>query len=266
MDRKVTALILAAGSGSRMGEGVKKQYRLIRGEPLLVHTLRAFMRMPCVTDILITAPKGEEDECLELAAQAAKGIKEAGIWAGPGRPVHVAAGGRRRCDSVLNGLKVISENTEGQAKDHIVMIHDGARPFADAAMADRLTADVEKYGSAIAAVPVKDTIRIADDDGFGIATPDRQTLWSMQTPQVFMLETILEAYSAVIPAADEAGRYTDREGNTVTVTDDAFVYMTHTGKPVKLTEGSYENIKITTPEDMLLAEQILKEREGSGES
>ena len=263
MDRKVTALILAAGSGSRMGEGLKKQYRLIQGEPLLVHTLRAFMRMPLVTDILITAPEGEEESCRELALQAAEGIKEAGAGR---QPVHIAAGGRRRCDSVLNGLKKIAELSEGLMKDHIVMIHDGARPFADDAMAVRLVADVEKYGSAIAALPVKDTIRIADSEGFGVETPDRQTLWSMQTPQVFMLNTILEAYSAVIPMTDEAGRFTDRTGSTVTVTDDAFVYMAHTGRPVRLTEGSYENIKITTPEDMLLAEQILIKREGSGES
>ena len=231
MSEKVTALILAAGSGSRMGDGVKKQYRLLLGEPLIVHTLRAFARMAAVDDILLAVPQGEEDDCRNLVA----GLEFSGL-----KRIRIVTGGERRCDSVLNGLR--------EAQGDIVLIHDGARPFADEKMINAIISDVKSYGSGVAAVPVKDTIRVCDADGFGVTTPDRSTLMSMQTPQAFRLEEIRRAYEAVL--ADES----------VALTDDAQVYMLYTGKPVKLTYGSYENIKITTPEDMLLAQEIARLR------
>ena len=252
--KKVTALILAAGSGSRMGAGIRKQYRLLAGEPVIVHTLRAFLQMEEVTEIILAAPPGEEEECRSLTAGAVSAARNAGRDI----PVKVIVGGVHRYDSVLYGLRAAA--AEGTEAEDIVLIHDGARPFADHAMIRRLLCDIRQYGAAAAAVPVKDTIRIAGPDGFGIATPDRESLRSMQTPQGFRLRDILEAYEAIVPRTGNDGRYTDPDGSVTAVTDDVFVFMAYRERKVMLTEGSYENIKITTPEDMLLAEQILEER------
>ena len=259
MSGKVTALILAAGSGSRMGDGVKKQYRLLLGEPLITHTLRAFLNMQAVDDIMLTVPEGEEDGCRKLAAELETETGRAGS-------IQITTGGARRCDSVLKGLQAIhtgmsedavNEAAEEEAADCIVLIHDGARPFADENMVNGIIRDVKAYGSGVAAVPVKDTIRVRDENGFGVSTPDRSTLMSMQTPQAFYLGEILEAYEAVLHPADDGE---ETGGSGITLTDDAQVYTLHTGRPVRLSEGSYENIKITTPEDMLLAQEIARLR------
>lgn len=247
-----------------MGAGIRKQYRLLAGEPVIVHTLRAFLQMEEITDVVLAAPPGEEEALREMTA----GTVAAARAAGRSVAVCITAGGEHRYDSVLYGLRAaagagneeLSGETGRHPADDIVLIHDGARPFADHAMIRRLLRDIRQYGAAAAAVPVKDTIRIAGPEGFGIATPDRESLRSMQTPQGFFLRDILEAYETIVPRTGSDGRYTDAEGKVTAVTDDVFVYMACRERNVMLTDGSYENIKITTPEDMLLAEQILAER------
>ena len=224
-----TAIVLAGGSGKRMGSEVHKQYLLMGGKPVLYYSLKAFQESDYIDEIILVAGAGEEEYCRERI------LNPYGIT----KVSRITAGGAERYHSVWNGL---------QAAEHegYVFIHDGARPFVDEDMIGRVYECVLQYKACAAAMPVKDTIKIADENGFVKETPDRNTLWMIQTPQVFEMSLVKEAYSRLMQK-EERG-----------VTDDAMVVERMMDAPVKLFPGSYENIKITTPGDLEIGEGILK--------
>ena len=230
MEKKYcTAIVLAGGSGKRMGSRVHKQYLLMGGKPVLFYSLKAFQDSDYIDEIILVTGAGEEEYCREQILDA-YGITKVS---------RITAGGAERYHSVWNGL---------QAADHdgYVFIHDGARPFVDDEMIKRAYKCVEQYKACAAGMPVKDTIKIVDENGFVKETPDRNTLWMIQTPQVFDASLIKEAYSRLMQKKDSG------------VTDDAMVVEQMLRLSVKLFQGSYENIKITTPGDLEIGEGLLK--------
>lgn len=221
---RVAAIIVAAGAGLRMG-GIDKLFADVGGMPLLARTLAAFEACPSVDQIILVASGSNLDRCLKLVRSY--GFKKV---------TELVPGGARRQDSVQQGLD--------QVKDSLwVLIHDGVRPFIDDALIAAGIEAAREYGASVAAVPVKDTIKVVNADHLVRNTPKRETLWAAQTPQVFRIDVIRAAYR-------------DAFGD---VTDDAML-LERLGQPVKVYPGSYENIKITTPEDLDLAECILKRR------
>lgn len=218
------AIVLAAGSGKRMNSTVHKQYLALGGKPVLYYSLKAFAESSVSFIILVTGA-GEEEYCRREI------IEKYGIQ----KIKQIVTGGKERYHSVYEGLKAAG------GADY-VLIHDGARPFVDQGMILRSMEAVKEYQSCIVGMPVKDTIKIADRDNFAIDTPDRQQLWQIQTPQTFSYKMIYEAYKQMLLVEDDK------------ITDDAMVLERMTGQRVKVIEGSYQNIKITTPEDLIAAE------------
>lgn len=229
----VTAIVLSAGSGRRMGTEVKKQYLLICSKPIIWHTLRAF-EMSDVDEVILVV--GRDD------IATTEKIIEDGNFA---KVKKIVEGGKERQDSVYNGLKE-TDNSE------YVLIHDGARPLITPEMVNRCIEEVKAQKAIVAAVPVKDTIKIVDNDNKVVDTPDRKTLWSIQTPQAFSYELIRGAFDKMIASEVK-----------VMVTDDAMVVEKYSDQKVSVVMGEYTNIKITTPEDIILAEKILKKFEKS---
>lgn len=232
--KKTAAVVLAAGRGKRMNTEVAKQYLPIGEKPLLCYSLEAFENSGVDQIVLVT---GEED----LNYCRREIVEKFGFK----KVKQIVAGGKERYHSVFSGLTALSDRL---GPEDIVLIHDGARPMVDEGIINRTIADAEQYGAAVAAMPVKDTIKVADRDGFCNATPDRSTLWQIQTPQTFCFGLIYAAYSKLL--SDESLQ----KG----ITDDAMVVEAFSSVKVKLTEGSYRNIKVTTPEDILIAECLLK--------
>lgn len=232
--KKIIAVIPAAGAGKRLGLGINKAFAMLRGAPLIVHCLKMLADTDMIKRAVVVLAPGE----LQEGAQVLEQYREKYF---PGLPWTVAEGGRERQDSVANALKTVAE-TEGY-----VAVHDGARPFAGRAVFERTLAAAEKYGAAIAAVPVKNTIKAVDAEGLVAATPERSALCAVQTPQIFEINLLKKAYAhlAEHPSA---------------VTDDASVVELF-GHRVAVAEGRYENIKITTPEDLALAENLLAQQE-----
>ena len=229
MEKKYcTAIVLAGGSGKRMGSRVHKQYLLMGGKPVLFYSMKAFQDSDYIDEIILVTGAGEEEYCREQILDA-YGITKVS---------RITAGGAERYHSVWNGLQAASEG--------YVFIHDGARPFVDAGIIERAYDCVSQHSACAAGMPVKDTIKIADESGFVKATPDRNTLWMIQTPQVFETSLIKEAYSRLMQKKD------------IGVTDDAMAVEQMLRFPVKLFRGSYENIKITTPEDLEIGEGFLQ--------
>lgn len=225
---KYTAVILAAGKGSRMNSGIQKQYMELGGFPLIYYALNAFERSR-VDDIILVTGQEEVDYCRTEIIEKFQF-----------RKVHqIISGGDERYLSVFRGL-CAAESTD------LVLIHDGARPFVTDDIIERTIQSTLQYGSGIAAVPVKDTVKIADDKQFAVQTPSRDHVWMMQTPQTFLYSLIKPAYEKVI------------EQRIQNITDDAMVLELALGRSVKLVKGSYRNIKITTPEDMEIAEIFVK--------
>ena len=153
---------------------------------------------------------------------------------------HILSGGKERYDSVMAGLEAVASDTD------YVLIHDGARPCVTRDMIQRCLEDVQKYDTAVAAVPVKDTIKRGDAEGFAVDTPNRSELYQVQTPQTFSLELIRRAYDGM-----------KQDGSACGITDDAMVVERYTDTRIRLTRGDYRNIKVTTPEDLMLAELFL---------
>lgn len=228
------AVVPAAGAGKRLGLGINKAFAMLRGAPLLVHCLRMLERTGLVERAVVVLAADEVAEGRELLARYQQEYF-------PKLPFLVVAGGKERQDSVANALAVIPEDTG------YIAVHDGARPFAGREVFARTLAAAMIYGAAIAAVPVKNTIKVVDADGQVIATPERSTLQAVQTPQIFEAGLLKKAYAYL--AAHPAG-----------VTDDASV-VELLGRKVVVAEGRYENIKITTPEDLALAEYLLAQQE-----
>ena len=222
---KAAAIIVAAGSGTRM-EGIDKVLAPIADIPVLLRATRPFQECPAIFRIIIVVSGEKERMCRRLMTG-----KE---WS---KVVEICLGGARRQDSVAEGLKHI-----GDAE--WVVIHDGARPLVTVDIIERGLEAVRETGAAVAAMPVKDTIKVVDGNSIVIDTPSRISLQAVQTPQVFRSEMIRMAYYQDAPE----------------VTDDATL-VERMGQKVKLYPGSYDNIKITTPDDLALAELLLKKRE-----
>jgi len=242
-----TAVVLAAGSGKRMGGAVAKQFMMVSGRPLLWYALQAVEASEIVDDCILVT--GEEDiPFVQEMIVERYGLKKVAA---------VTAGGRERYDSVYCALRFLREKRlPVYTSDGYLFIHDGARPF----LTERILLDcyqaVCQYQACVAAVPVKDTIKVADGDGFAAQTPDRSLLWAVQTPQVFQASLILRAYDRLFEqmAVPDSG---------IRVTDDAMVVEEMLGHSVKLVESSYRNIKVTTPEDIAVAECFLHSAEVS---
>ncbi len=243
--KRCTAIMLAAGGGSRMKSDVAKQYMLLRGKPLLWYALQAVEESAVIDDCILVT--GAEDIIY---------VKEEIVERYGFRKVdRIIAGGKERYDSVYQALRVIEEDgMRVSNRDGFLFIHDGARPFLTEAILRRNYEAVERFRACVTGMPVKDTIKIADRDGFAAQTPDRSLVWQIQTPQVFESSLILEAYDRLQQEKERLA------ADGIRITDDAMVVETLMGLPVKLVEGSYENIKITTPEDLLTAEAFLDRR------
>ncbi len=231
---KTVAVVLAAGSGSRMNSDVKKQYMEIGGKPLLYYSLKAFEES-VIDDIVLVVSRGDIDYVRREIVDKYHFDKVTAI----------VEGGLYRYHSVRLGLMAAAPDCD------YAFIHDGARPFVTDEIIMRALHAVKVHGACVVGMPVKDTIKISDDDGFATSTPDRAHTWLVQTPQVFSYKMILDLYMRL-----------DREegelmAKGVNITDDAMVVEYFTDKKVKLVEGSYTNIKITTPEDIPAAEAII---------
>lgn len=243
MKKRCTAIVLAAGGGKRMHSTVAKQFMTLGDRPLLWYSLQAVEQSEIIDDCILVTGK----EAVSYVKEEIVGKYEFG------KVDTVVPGGRERWESVANAVAVLdSPDRTVPNRDGYVFVHDGARPFLTEAILSSTYEAVRKYHACVAAVPSKDTIKLANEEGIAVSTPDRRFVWSVQTPQVFDTELLVKAYGALREKAD-------REGfGAVTVTDDAGVVELFTDCPVKLAEGSYENIKITTPEDMKIAEMFLK--------
>ena len=226
MQPTVAAIIPAAGSGRRMDLEKPKQFVLLAGQPVLVHSVQALTSHPRVGQVVVVAPADWLDETKAIL-----------IKHGLDSPhLAVIPGGRRRQDSVLAGLRQLSPEPD------IVLVHDGARPLVNKAIIDRCCDAAWQYGAAIAAIPVKDTLKRQDSQQLVAATIDRDQLWQAQTPQAARFNLLLQAFAA---AGDSD------------VTDEAML-LERAGTAVALVAGSETNIKITRPEDLQHAEQLLR--------
>lgn len=237
--KRCTAIVLAAGSGRRMKSDVAKQYLPLGGRPLIWYALHAIEESSVIDDCILVA-------CQEdiLNGYVREEIVER---FGFHKVASIVPGGAERYDSVYNALQAIKETgTAGY-----VFIHDGARPFLTEEILERCLAEVEKTGACVAGMPVKDTIKIADADCYARQTPDRNTLWQIQTPQVFERVLITQAYEKLMQEKEHLA------AAGVKITDDAGAVELLMNRPVKLVEGSYRNIKVTTPEDIAVAEAFL---------
>lgn len=235
-EKTYAAIILSAGKGARMKSNVAKQYMMLEGKPVLYYSLRAFEKS-MIKEVILVA--GEDD-----IAYCKKHIVDK---YGFTKVKAVVAGGKERYHSVFCGLKELEQ--EEVAPDY-VMIHDGARPFIEDGIIERCAEAVEEFGACVAGMPVKDTIKIADEHLFAVETPERKNVWQVQTPQVFAFPLIYQSYRELIER--------ENNGEVFHVTDDAMVVETICNKKVRLVEGSYENIKLTTPEDLKLAVSFLE--------
>ncbi len=233
MLKRNVAVVLAAGQGKRMQSSVHKQYLLMGGKPVLFYCLRT-MEESFIDEVVLVVGEGEEEYCRKEVVEK-YGFKKVS---------RIVQGGRERYHSVWNGIGVVEECG-------YLFIHDGARPFLDQASLERARQAVEQFGACVVGMPVKDTIKIADDNGFSKETPRRDTVWTIQTPQVFTFELVKKAYERLIKEEDLL------KGKGVLVTDDAMVVEYFTDTAVKLIEGNYRNIKITTPEDLQIAKVFL---------
>ena len=234
---KTVAVVLAAGSGSRMKTDVKKQYMEIGGKPLVYYSLKAFEES-IIDDIVLVVSRGDVDYVKNEI------VKKYGF----DKVTAVVEGGLARYHSVRLGLQAADPNSD------YAFIHDGARPFIDRDIIMRSFQAVKEYKACVVGMPAKDTIKISDEKGFAASTPDRNLMWTVQTPQVFSYKMILELYQRL---DREEG---DLMAKGINITDDAMVVEYYTDTKVKLVEGSYDNIKITTPEDIAVAEAIIDRR------
>lgn len=225
---KVHVLIPAAGAGRRMGADVNKQYLVLADKPILAHTIELFEQHPSIDNIILIAPADEMTFVRDDIVNRYQFTKVR----------QIVAGGAERQDSVRNGLMA-----SGAAADDVVLIHDGVRPLLPTAMIDEIIETAAREGAALVAVPAKDTIKVVQDNKV-VKTPDRSSIWLAQTPQAFRYQLIASAHEKAYNENYQA-------------TDDAQL-AEWLGKPVTIVRGSYRNLKITTPEDLHLAESFHK--------
>lgn len=223
-----SVIIVAAGSGKRMNLDINKQYIKIDGKEVIAHTIEVFYNNENIDEIIVCIKKEEESffKTEILNKYNFENIK-------------IAYGGKERQDSIYNGLKKLDSNSD------IVLIHDGARPFVSHAIINNVIEETKDKKAVVVGVPVKDTIKVVDD-GIVKDTPSREKLWSAQTPQTFEKDLIVRAYENAYK-------------NNFYGTDDSML-VEFLGQEVKMVLGSYENIKITNPEDINVAKQILELR------
>ena len=229
---RCTAIVLAAGQGKRMHSKIQKQFLEIGGKPVLYYSLHCFQESPLIRDIILVT--GEE--MISYCDQEI--VKKYGF----SKVRKVTAGGKERYDSVYAGL-LCCQDTD------YVYIHDGARPFITEEMVQRGYEAVKRTNACVMGMPSKDTVKLADSSGYVKETPDRKIVWNIQTPQIFSYDLIKKAHESI------------RKKDMTAITDDAMVVEQESGVQVRLVEGSYQNIKITTPEDLDVAEVFLKKIE-----
>ena len=229
---KITAIVLAAGSGSRMKNKTKKQFMEIKGKPVIWYSLFEFEKSR-VDEIILVTGKEDIDYCKKEIVEKynLKKIK------------NVVAGGSERYESVYNGLKEVTGN--------IVLIHDGARPLINNEIIERSIEGTIKSDACVVGVPVKDTIKRADKEGYIIDTPNRSELWITQTPQSFKTDLVKMAYKKMKEEIEKGN-------TTLNITDDAMVVEEFTTNQVRFVQGDYKNIKVTTPEDIDIAELFIE--------
>ena len=229
---KITAIVLAAGSGSRMKSKTKKQFMEIKGKPVIWYSLFEFEKSR-VDEIILVTGKEDIDYCKKEIVEKynLKKIK------------NVVAGGSERYESVYNGLKEVTGN--------IVLIHDGARPLINNEIIERSIEGAIKSDACVVGVPVKDTIKRANKEGYIIDTPNRSELWITQTPQSFKTDLVKMAYKKMKEELEKGN-------TTLNITDDAMVVEEFTTKQVRFVQGDYKNIKVTTPEDIDIAELFIE--------
>lgn len=230
----LSVIIAAAGMGKRLGLGYNKNYACIGGLPILVRNLDQVARVPAVQQVLVVVAPGEVSQARDLLNRYGPEFFPALHW-------EIVTGGKERQDSVQNAMKQLPEETQW------VAVHDGARPFATPELFSRVWAAARVSGAAIAAVPCKDTIKVDNGEGSVRCTPDRNHLWAVQTPQIFSVPLLQRAFAYVAE-------------QDLAVTDDASM-VEALGHPVTLVPGSYDNRKITTPEDLAWAEGLLADKE-----
>ena len=226
---RCSAIVLAAGQGKRMHSKIQKQFLEIGGKPVLYYSLHCFQESPLIRDIILVT--GEE--MISYCEQEI--VKKYGF----SKVRKVTAGGKERYDSVYAGL-LCCQDTD------YVYIHDGARPFITEEMVQRGYEAVKRNNACVMGMPSKDTVKLADSSGYVKETPDRKIVWNIQTPQIFSYDLIRGAYESI------------RKKDMTGVTDDAMVVEQETGTKILLVEVSYQNIKITTPEDLAIAEAFLR--------
>lgn len=223
----ISAIILAGGKGKRMNSKVSKQFIEIKGKPIIYYTIKKFNENKNIDNIVVVLPQDEVDYFKEnvLKKYTLKVDK-------------IVIGGAERQDSVYNGLKSLEQDSVD-----IVLIHDGARPFISDRIIEEGINYASVYGASAPGVMPKDTIKIKSEEGFSINTPKRETLMAIQTPQVFKFNEILRCHEKI-------------KEDKILVTDDTMVVEQY-GYNVYLYEGEYTNIKITTPEDLILGEKLI---------
>lgn len=227
---KTAAVIVGAGASARMGQTISKQLIKICGKEVIVHTLLAFQQSKSINQIIVVCRSDDKEIIAEL-------IKQYGIT----KVTAITHGGSTRQQSVQNGVKLIKGSVD------YVAVHDGARPLITPQLIDSVTADTAAYGAAAPGVAVKDTIKVVDSEGNICDTPDRSKLVAIQTPQVFEKNMYLNA----VKAATKNGK---------DFTDDCQLIETMENQKVHVTMGDYNNIKITTPDDIGVAESILSHK------
>ena len=220
-------VIVAAGTGSRMNMGINKQFIKLEGKEIIAYTIEKFYNNSNIEDIVVVV-KEDESEFFKKEILDKYNFKN----------VKIAYGGKERQDSVYNGLKLLDEKCD------VVLIHDGARPFVSDKIIDKSIEEAKEHKAIVVGVPVKDTIKVIDNDKNIVDTPNRSVLWAVQTPQTFDYNILIDAYK-------------DAFKNKFYGTDDAML-VERIGYKVKMLEGSYNNIKITTQEDLNIGSQILR--------
>ncbi len=237
---KFTAIIVAAGSGQRMNSELRKQFMEIDGIPVIAYTIKAFQDNDNIDTIVTVVPKGCVDDMIQL-----------GVKNGFTKMKIIVEGGDKRFKSVYNGLRVSPPDTD------YVLIHDGVRPMVDKALIDRCCRHVVMTRACVAAVPVTDTIKRANAQGFAAETLDRTQLWSIQTPQAFSYPLLLDAYRSLCETIEKYGTDENR------ISDDAVIVENMTDCHVRIIDGDPRNIKITTPNDLIVAKAYLKARKSA---
>lgn len=231
MKEQVVAIVPAAGSGERFGKGTNKPFAVLGNKPLIIWAVEALQSLPEITEIIPVVKEADREICSRL-------FEEYSVT----KIRRIAPGGRERQDSVFHGLSLIHD------KDSVVLVHDGVRPLIEPSVIQNALQQLNGCDGVVIGVPLKDTVKEVRG-GFVRNTPKRDLLWAVQTPQIFYYQALYDAYEKAM-------------ADSFYTTDDSAL-VERNGGVIKIVQGSYTNIKVTTPEDLLIAEVFLKIRKGS---